>query len=159
MSQNQGFDPSQAGEPAATPQTPAAPEPPAAPQTPTTAAPGAQPAAHPAPTPTGPAVPVAQPSQVSASNGLALASLITGLLGLVIVVMFFMFVDFGGGVLFVGAALGLVGFILGIVALKKRQSKGMAITGLVTGLIALLLSLAIFVFALLFIGALASAFM
>lgn len=147
MSQNQGFDPSQAGEPTATPQAPAA-SPAYAP-----------PAAHPAPTPTGPAVPVAQPSQVSASNGLALASLITGLLGLVIVVMFFMFVDFGGGILFVGAALGLVGFILGIVALKKRQSKGMAITGLVTGLIALLLSLAIFVFALLFIGALASAFM
>ena len=127
MSQNQSFDPSQ---------------------------PGADSAAQfSAPTPTGPAVPVAQTTQAPASNGLAMSALITGLLGLLAVLVFFM-TDLGGSLL-----LGIVGFVLGIVALKKRQSKGMAVTGLVTGLISALLALAIFVFALIFIGALASAFM
>ena len=132
MSQNQLFDPSQ---------------------------PGADSAAQfSAPTPTGPAVPVAQTTQAPASNGLAMSALITGLLGLLAVLVFFM-TDLGGSLLTVGAVLGIVGFVLGIVALKKRQSKGMAVTGLVTGLISALLALAIFVFALIFIGALASAFM
>ena len=87
-----------------------------------------------------------------------MSALITGLLGLLAVLVFFM-TDLGGSLLTVGAVLGIVGFVLGIVALKKRQSKGMAVTGLVTGLISALLALAIFVFALIFIGALASAFM
>ena len=66
--------------------------------------------------------------------------------------------DFGGSPAFVALALGVVGFILGIVALKKRQSKGMAITGLILGLIVALVTLALTVFALLFLGAFFMAF-
>src|SRR5690606_38365607 len=105
-----------------------------------------------APQPGAPAPHVEAPiAPASSANGLALSSLITGLLGLLAVLVFF-FSDLGAEMLIGGSVLGLIGFVLGIVALKKRQPKGMAVTGLIAGLLAVLLSLAIFVFALIFLG-------
>lgn len=69
-------------------------------------------------------------------KGLAIASLVLGILGLV--TSFFLF----------GGVLGLIAVILGIVALSKikkgeADGKGMAIGGLVTGAIAILIALVI----------------
>lgn len=61
-------------------------------------------------------------------KGLAITALILGIIGLVLL-----------WVPILGALLGLVGLILGIVALKKRQSKGLSLTGLITGGVALII--------------------
>src|SRR5699024_292978 len=71
------------------------------------------------PTP-GPAVP----------KGLAMTSLITGIIGLLL-----------GWVPIVGLVIGAVAVVTGIVALRKTQPKGMSITGIVTGGLAMLLSI------------------
>src|SRR5699024_3630319 len=73
----------------------------------------------PMPTP-GPAVP----------KGLAMTSLITGIIGLLL-----------GWVPIVGLVIGAVAVVTGIVALRKTQPKGMSITGIVTGGLAMLLSI------------------
>lgn len=98
-------------------------------------------------------IPAPTPPQQVPAKGLALSALILGL-GALLSIVLFMFTETGPAFLSIASILGLVGLILGIVALKKRQPKAMAITGIVTGTIALLLSLGIIVFALLFIGAL-----
>ena len=61
-------------------------------------------------------------------KGLAITALILGIIGLVLL-----------WVPILGALLGLVGLILGIIALKKRQSKGLSLTGLITGGVALII--------------------
>jgi len=53
---------------------------------------------------------------------------------------------------FVGIIGGIVAVVLGLVALKKAQSKGMSVTGIVTGGLALVASIAIFVASLALIG-------
>lgn len=93
------------------------------------------------------------PAPAAGSKGVALTALIAGVVGLLLVVVYFA-TPAGGTLLLIGAIVGLIGFIFGIIALQRRQSKGMAITGLITGLIALLAAAAIYIFALIFIGAL-----
>lgn len=90
-------------------------------------------------------------SQHKSQMGIALTSLIAGLVS---VVLLFVFFSMGIEPIFwVAMVVALLGVILGIVALKKRQSKGMAITGLVISIAAILLSAGLYVFALIFIGA------
>lgn len=67
-----------------------------------------------------PAPPV-QPQNSETTNGLAIASMITGILGLL------------GAWAFFGGLPAIAAVILGIIALKKPGGKGMAITGIVTG--------------------------
>ena len=88
----------------------------------------------------------------AAPRGLAIASLVTGLLGLVLVGVFF-WTPAGPTFLWIGAVLGLAGLILGVVAMRKGQTKAMAVVGLIAGILALLGALATFIFAMLFIGA------
>lgn len=80
-------------------------------------------------------------SSSSAAGGLAIAALVVGIVALV-----FCWVPF------LGFVTGVVAVILGIIALKKAQSKGMSITGLVTGGLATLVNL---IFMFIFIAALA----
>lgn len=61
------------------------------------------------------------PAPVAKSKGLAVASLVLGILA------------FLTGLIYLGAILGILAVIFGIIALKKRQPKGLAITGIVTG--------------------------
>ncbi|RGE18839.1 DUF4190 domain-containing protein [Leucobacter sp. wl10] len=67
-------------------------------------------------------------------KGLAIAALIVGIASLVL-----------GWLPFVGNAIGIGGgiaaVILGIVAVKKAQSKGMSVAGIVTGAVAIVLSI------------------
>lgn len=67
---------------------------------------------------TPPAVPAA-----STVNGLAIASMVTGILA------------FLSGLFFMGLLFGVAAIILGAIALKKPQGKGMAIAGIVTGIV------------------------
>ncbi|MBF0807888.1 DUF4190 domain-containing protein [Rothia nasimurium] len=74
----------------------------------------------------------------SAPKGLAITSLILGIL------------SFLGGWVILGGILGIVGLVLGIVALRKTKTggggKGLAITGIVFSSLGILISLAMLVF-------------
>ncbi|HJD51349.1 MAG TPA: DUF4190 domain-containing protein [Candidatus Rothia avistercoris] len=74
----------------------------------------------------------------SAPKGLAITSLILGIL------------SFLGGWIILGGILGIVGLVLGIVALRKTKTggggKGLAITGIVFSSLGILISLAMLVF-------------
>lgn len=76
------------------------------------------------------------------SNGLAIASLVTGILALLT------------GFIIIGFALGIAAIILGAIGLRKPGGKGMSIAGIVTGALGLLTSLVFGIF--LLFGLLAS---
>lgn len=76
-------------------------------------------------------------------NGLAIASLVLGILGLV-----FFFIQS-----LVGIILAIIGLVLGIVA-KKRQPSGMATAGIVLSIIALALCAVSFIACLACVGCL-----
>ena len=86
--------------------------------------------------PTGPGAPVAPQAPayagapVAPSKGLALTSLILGILSLIFV-----------WVPVAGALGGIIALILGILALRKRQSKGLSLTGIITGALATVIGL------------------
>lgn len=69
-------------------------------------------------------------------NGLAIASMITGIVSLFLI-----------GFTFFSLALGIVALILGIMGLKKPTGKGMAIAGIATGGLTILIFIIILVVA------------
>jgi hypothetical protein len=79
--------------------------------------------------------PAAPPPIIQPTNGLAVASLVLGILSLV---MFW--------IPFLGWVPVLVGLVLGLVALQQPQGRGMAIVGIVCSGIALALKLLFWVF-------------
>ncbi len=93
-----------------------------------------------------------QPRGSSVSRWHATFSLVAGLVSFVALVLFFALPG-GPAPLAAAAFLGGVAIVFGIIALRRHQSKGSAITGIVTGAFSFLLSAGIYVFALLFIGA------
>ena len=80
------------------------------------------------------------------------ASLIAGLLGLVSAVTFF-FTSTGPVFLGLGVLAGILGVVFGIIALRHERPDPSAVTGIVTGSISALLGIGLFVFALIFVGA------
>ena len=76
-----------------------------------------------------------QAQQPEVKTGLAVTSLVFGIIGLFT------------SLIFVGALFGAVGLVLGIIALSKKQPKGMSVTGIVLSLISILIVVAISVFA------------
>lgn len=94
-------------------------------------------AQQPSPPPPGSYPPPAAPQQ----NGVAIAAMVTGIVSLVFFWLFF-----------IGIPAGIVGVILGFVGLNKSKQmngvgRGMAITGLVTGAIGIVVSVVIIVIA------------
>jgi len=73
--------------------------------------------------------------QAPKSNGLAIASLVTGLVSLACLFISMFWLAFFG---FIGIAVAIVGLVLGISARKKTKS-GMATAGMVLNIIALAL--------------------
>lgn len=71
--------------------------------------------------------PPGSPLEPTRSSGLAIAAMVLGILGII---------TFWVPVL--GAVLGLVALILGIIAVRRQAGKGMAITGIVLGTLALI---------------------
>ncbi len=94
-------------------------------------------------------------SNSSASSLHSTASLVAGLTSIVVVVLFFVIPSWDSVALLIAALLGAAALVFGIIALRRRQAKAFAITGIITGSFSLLLSAAIYIFALLFIGAIA----
>ena len=80
-------------------------------------------------------------------------SLIAGLISLATLIAFF-FTSTGPVFLWLGVVAGLVGVVFGIVALRHRKPDPSAMTGIITGSVSALLGLGLFVFALVFVGAL-----
>lgn len=66
------------------------------------------------------------PTQAATGKGLAIASLVFGIIA------------FLTGLIYVGGVLGLLAVVFGIIALKKRQGRGMAIAGIITGALGIL---------------------
>lgn len=93
-----------------------------------------------------------QPAETPAPTWTAPASLVAGVLSMLLVVVNF-FILSGMTVLVLSVVSGALAIVLGIVAVRARGSRGAAIAGIVTGGIGFLLSAAIVVFALLFVGA------
>lgn len=83
---------------------------------------------------------------------MAVAALVSGIASLLILVIYLLSPT-GAVLLYIGLALGVFGVILGSVSLKRKQSKGFALTGLITGAVGVLLALGIIIFALIFVGA------
>lgn len=79
-------------------------------------------------------------------KGLALSSLIVGIASLV---FFWTWV--------IGLLGGIAAVVLGIIGLRKGQSKGMSLTGIITGGVAVLISVGVIIFTLFFFGAAVSA--
>ncbi|QIM18272.1 DUF4190 domain-containing protein [Leucobacter coleopterorum] len=130
--------------PPAPPQQPTQPFQPTQPamtvQPPQATPPGAYPGAAQPPTP--PGVPGGYPGyqgvpQPTQTKGLAISALIVGIASLVLFL-----------IPFVGILGGIAAVVLGVLALKKAQSKGMSITGLITGGVAILASGAVLIFSL-----------
>lgn len=69
------------------------------------------------------------------SNGFAIAGMVCGIVAAVVVCCFFP----------ISIICGIAGIVLSIVALVKKQSKGMAIAGIITSVVAILLSVVIIV--------------
>lgn len=83
---------------------------------------------------------------------MAVAALVSGIASLLILVIYLLSPT-GAVLLYIGLALGVFGVIRGSVSLKRKQSKGFALTGLITGAVGVLLALGIIIFALIFVGA------
>lgn len=86
-----------------------------------------------------------------APRGLSEAALATGL-GSIACVILHLLTDIGWVVFLGSIVLGAAGVVFGIIALRKRQPKWMAVTGLVTGAAGFLFMIGMFVFALVFLG-------
>lgn len=82
-----------------------------------------------------PAPATAAPHNANASNGLAIASLVTGIVAFI-----------SGWVFFLGFLLGAAAIVLGIIALKKPGGKGMSIAGIITGGLGALWSVVVTIF-------------
>jgi hypothetical protein len=78
-----------------------------------------------------------RPTEKKQSNGFAIASLVIGIIALL-------------GSCCYGGLLGILGIIFGIVAIKKSQSQGMSIAGIATSAVALLITITIIVFAIIY---------
>lgn len=130
----------------AAPQAPAYVQNPAAPAAPQAPAYAQDPAAPPVPPvppqqggfPTPPPQGDFPPAPPSQPKGLAITALVLGLVALV-GGLIFSWLPFVGGAITI--LVGIAAVILGIMALKKAQSKGMSLTGLITGGVAIVLGI------------------
>lgn len=68
----------------------------------------------------------AQPIQSQPGKGLAVASMVLGIVAVLT------------GLIYLGAVLGILAIIFGVIALKKKAGKGMAIAGIITGSLGIL---------------------
>lgn len=89
----------------------------------------------------------------TARRGLSEIALATGLASIACAILHLL-TDLGWLVAAPCMILGILGIVFGVIALRKHQHKGMAVTGLVTGAIGFLFMGGLFVFALVFLGTL-----
>lgn len=93
------------------------------------------------------------PEQQSAlPTGAPRSALIAGLIS-VALFLAFLFTSAGETMLYLAMAAGIVGIVLGIIAIRKRDFVGVAVTGLVLGAVVCIAAAGLIVFALAFVGA------
>ncbi len=92
-------------------------------------------------------------TQAAASNRLALFALAAGAISLALFFAFYL-AETTNLVMLAAIALGIVGIVLSVQALRRQQSKALAVTGLVLSLLTTLAGIGLFAFALLFLGVL-----
>ncbi len=92
---------------------------------------------------------------MSHDSGTARNALSSGIASVVLAVLFFT-PWFGEYLLYGSMVMGIVAVVFGILAIKRGQPKGMAVTGLVLGLLTALLGVAVLIFALAFVGVFSS---
>lgn len=84
-------------------------------------------------------------------QGLSELALATGL-GSIACAALHLVTEIGMPLAIIGIVLGLAGLVFGIIALKKHQHRGMAVTGLITGVLGALFFIGLLFFAMLFLG-------
>jgi hypothetical protein len=92
-----------------------------------------------------------QPTPAVYETGAARYALSSGIASVVLAILY-MTPWVGAFVLYGSIFFGIVGVVFGILALKRRQPKGMAVTGLVLGALSILFGVAVLLFALAFVG-------
>lgn len=92
-------------------------------------------------------------THTTAPKTLSVLSLVLGIASFVLFLIFILTMA-GPATLLSGGIAGVLGIILGAVALAKRHTKSLALIGIVLSAVAVLASLAVFIFALIFVGAL-----
>jgi glycerol-3-phosphate acyltransferase PlsY len=80
------------------------------------------------------AQPAAAPAPASNTNGMAVASLVLGIVSLLTSWLWFM------------GLVPILGIVFGVLGMKKEEGKGMAIAGLIISIIAIVIMLIFFVF-------------
>ena len=75
-----------------------------------------------------------QPQQPKKSDGLAIASMILGIVSILFTCCY------GGGLI-----TGIVGLVLGIIAKSKGQNKGFTLTGIITSAVAIFLGIIVLI--------------
>lgn len=80
-------------------------------------------------------------------------SLVLGLIALALCLVFFTTSATGPWLLLTASGAGFIGIILGIIGVVREQAKGMSVTGIVLGSLAVLLGLSLILFAHIFVGA------
>lgn len=82
----------------------------------------------------------------------ATSSLSAGVVSVILMILFFT-PWFGEFMIYGSIFAGVLGIVFGIIALKKRQPKGFALTGLILGALMAIFGIALVIFALMFVGA------
>ena len=82
----------------------------------------------------------------------ATSSLSAGVVSVILMILFFT-PWFGEFMIYGSIFAGVLGVVFGIVALRKRQPKGLALTGLILGALMAIFGIALVIFALMFVGA------
>lgn len=91
-------------------------------------------------------------NQVNQSNGKATASLVLGIISLIVLIIGF---AFPGASHFVGVVLSIIGLVLGIQAKKEDPENGQAKAGVVINIVGLILNALVFISCALCFGSLA----
>lgn len=88
----------------------------------------------------------------STSKLLSVLALVFGIIGIVLTAVF-LFTASGAGTLIAAGVAGLIGVVLGAFGAGREQAKGMSVIGIVLGGLVVLLVIGLYIFALVFVGA------
>lgn len=91
-------------------------------------------------------------SSYSADTRAATTAISSGIASIILALLF-LTPWVGSFVLYGGAVLGITGVVSGVLAVKRGQPKGIAVTGIATGCVGFLACAGILIFTLVFVGA------
>lgn len=95
-----------------------------------------------------------EPVTFTPTNTSARTAFVAAIVAAAAFIGFFVIPPAGMTILIASSLAGLIAIVFGIVALVKHQTKWMAVVGLVTGIVCVLVPIGLLIFALVFVGAL-----